>query len=372
MRSKTKEQVSNAFECPHNQFFLNRPIYPVDIIADREETHKYTETSELNMRKLKDFGGPPASWVARLQRSGLRSPAEIEAIWDALPRRKKSNHFAYERRVARGNRNLKIARAAPVEQEIHRELKEPTAAQRAASDRRSADRLAFRLQNAKGCSAAQCPLAEGSTPVPLVLLEHDHLDGVEKVASVTAMSGKARQEEAEKTVCLCLWHHHLHTRDQRGDRPVSQRKELSPIKQAVLLWKEMVHCEHPCHDSMPYAKLVPEVEEDDRIASFLDVSHLKRGRVYNSAYRSVLQLADLLSEEAVVHCKMCHALWTFCEHAMLYDTPRTRHQKGVMEQHFGAFQRHFDGVTEGFDWAAERIRLRTRQSKAQRRKQHMN
>ena len=229
--------------------------------------------------------------------------------------------------------------------------------QKVHNHRRSNDMLSFRLANAKGCSVEGCPLAPMEDGQQLIeLMEHDHIDGTTKRACVSTLRASARDTELAKTRCVCLWHHWLHTREQTGDAPIDKNMG-PPLNIALLLWKEMMHCEHPCHDSMPYAPLVSQAEEDPLIKGFLEVSHILRGRLHGKGTKNKDHLKDLLEGRAVIHCKFCHTLWSLCEAAKLHNTPRTIHEMGVMQDRHPAFVQHFEEQTKGFDWNAEKTRI---------------
>lgn len=323
---------------------------------------------------------PPPSWIHRGLHQGIeRSEAEVEAMWDRLS--------VIERRGVWGNHRGKLKRLAVAKEKIaqgstdgrlltlveqggyiqHRMTKTWKAQGRAIrSDRLqpiqrqrlSKARLVFRLANAKGCSVEGCPLApiEGDQQI-LELLEHDHIDETTKRACVSTLASSSREEELAKTRCVCLWHHWLHTREQVGDRPIAEKKQNSRLRVALLLWKEMMHCEHPCHDSMPYASLVPQAEEDPLIKGFLEVSHVLRGRLHETSVKDKDHLKDLLDGKAVIHCKFCHALWSLCEDSKLHSTPRTTHEMQVLQARHPEVVKHFEEKTAGFDWVAEKARI---------------
>ena len=221
--------------------------------------------------------------------------------------------------------------------------------------RDSQERLDMRVMYNPGCSIDGCPLAPGGW-LMFTLLENDHVDPSTKVAEVTSMRGIARHAEQLKTVCLCVWHHFVRTREQRNHRPIEERVLTAYGKShlvcATVLWKETTHCEHPMHAQMPYASLVPQADDDALMVGFLQTSHVLRG------VRSVEgSLTDLLSGAAVVHCKFCHLLWTLCETTQMSQRPFTAHQYSQLSREYPAFVAHFLSATAGFDWKAEKRRV---------------
>jgi len=333
-------------------------------------------------KRHEDVESPTPAWMAKRAMKG-DSPDAAIAGWKAMTRRRRQRWWKYDSdakariaaavaKVAAGTADARAANYATRGGYRAHASKEDAAAAREeegriAAHRKSQDTLEFRLQHAKGCSVEGCPLAppkDGEPLVPLRLLEHDHVDQATKVAKVTTLKGNARAAELEKTQCMCMWHHFLRTREQRGHRPVLdpsaiQRRTKEAL--AVAMWKERVHCEHPLHGSMPYASLVPSASDDPLMYGFLHASHVMRGGLHNTNFkrRSDTVLSDLASGAAVVHCKFCHALWTLAEDAQLADTPLTQHQYGLLPP---AFVEHFKEKTAGFDWEAERIRICARTS----------
>jgi hypothetical protein len=201
----------------------------------------------------------------------------------------------------------------------------------------SAERLNYRLHRVKGCSVENCPLGVCSI---LKLIHSDHVDAETKVGLVTQMKGLERDEEMEKTVPKCRWHHFLHTREQRNDQPFpAYLRSLSASEnvKALIGWKNEVGCQHPLHSEMPYASLVPSAKTDPLVKGFLEISHVVPGtrldcipkKSANCAAYAKYALMDLNAEppRAYVHCSFCHGLYTLCEEAMLYgDSPYTKDQ----------------------------------------------
>lgn len=328
-----------------------------------------------------DISKPTPSWLARRVMKG-KDPTTAVAEWDAMPRREhqwrwhsenKKNTFLAEAKakVAEGTASVHIARFVDRGCRRAYATREDAIAAKKETKRESVHRksqaiLEFRMEHAKGCSVEGCPLAppaEGEPPVILSLLEHDHIDRETKVGMVTALNGEARVRELAKTRCVCLWHHFLHTRKQKGYVPAGQRTGTgaAPDAKELASWKERVHCQHPLHGSMPYASLVPSVKDDPIMLGFLEVSHVFRGGAHNRdrANEAKRNMDELRSGAAVVHCSFCHALWTLAESAHMADTPFAQHQYRLLAP---AFVEHFKEKTAGFDWKAERLRINRRLS----------
>ena len=236
------------------------------------------------------------------------------------------------------------------------------AAVRRALDKASASLLEFRLANTPGCIVDGCPLAVDRVEVVLLgLIESDHRDQSMKISEVSRMHHSLRQAEVEKTDALCIWHHFVKTRKQSNHTDAPNRHHRLARKLAAL--KIRHGCQHPCHSMMPYSSLVPDGDIDPLVAGFLDVSHLKRGKL-QKGYAS--SLADLEEGRAEVHCKFCHRMFTSCERAKLTDAPFAQHQFGSLLKLVPSFVQHFDQVTASFDWAAERARISAKVSLSQR------
>lgn len=229
-----------------------------------------------------------------------------------------------------------------------------------ANDAKSAKTLAFQLEHIRGCSEPGCPLAHPAqhasfTPL-LCLFEHDHIDPEEKVDCVTKLTGQLRQDELLKTRVLCLWHHHLRTREQLGHGQIQ-----NPVIHPLAAYKAEVQCQHPCHASMAHASVVVDLQSPSALA-FLEVSHVNLGstvqRTSSGTMKAGLMLQHLQSvpPTAVVHCSFCHALYTLCERATLRTAPLVVHQLGQLRLQYPAFVQHFEQMTAGFDWDAERVR----------------
>jgi len=231
------------------------------------------------------------------------------------------------------------------------------------------------LEHAKGCSVEGCPLesvAFGSAgDLFFTLLEHDHVEGFDaasggKVGEVTHLRGAARSAEVPKTRCLCAWHHFERTARQRGFRTVDK---LPNPKQRVLgAWKQRVGCQHPHHSSMKFASMVPDASEGVALG-FFDVSHKLRTplRHLSESDRLDQYMRDLHSGDAVVMCTFCHLMYTLCEDAMMYTSALTVHQIAILRDRWPAFFQSFAEWTAGFDWDAERLRIRIKLSNSHKR-----
>lgn len=314
-----------------------------------------------------------------MEARGSRSQSEIQAIWDDMPQPRRHyrwrTHYRYH-----DSQRTSVAippsdaqggvivpdSSTPPRPPKQQSRKYPERTSRI-SRKLSEDLLAFRLEHSPGCSIPGCPLAPSDQEggVLLGLLEHDHIERHTKRAVVGALTGEARADEVRKTQCLCLWHHFTRTRDQRRFRTTSMlltAVEATPSKRAVALWKELVGCEHPLHAVMPWSTLVPDGSdsESERVYAFMDVSHVVRCREYNGAYHSIMHMEDLLSEKAVIHCKFCHAMYSLCEKAAISPAPFSTHQYELLKRRHPEFVAHFHESTKGFDWQAEKERMRAR------------
>lgn len=323
-----------------------------------------------------DLSEPPPYWVEWLCRKLKMKvpPGEVQERWDQLTRKQQHARWCHQRRERpkcynRLGKEKKAAAAAapppPPPPPAAPLPPLPPSAHPEVQIARSARRLAIRLAYSRGCIFPGCPLGPSivNTPI-LALLEQDHIDPTTKVGSLNEVRVHLVETEAANTQCLCLWHHSLRTRSQRTYHPISKLIELKnpPAKIAVALWKEMTHCEYPHHDQMPYASLVPTAEQDPLVFGFMHVSHVKRGRVFERLYHSARHLDDLTHGRAVVHCSFCHGLYTACENGTLYQTPYAQYQLEQIRIRFPAFIEYFKAQTAGFDWIAERDRIRRRQA----------
>jgi hypothetical protein len=243
---------------------------------------------------------------------------------------------------------------------------------RASQLRASEERLQFRLRTAQGCSVPECPLRPPATNTPqhaifLRWLEHDHVDPDTKVGNLANMRGDARDAELKKTVCLCAWHHFLRTRDQLHYR---SSREAPTCRREIAAEKERRGCQHPLHQQMPYARILPSSWTEDSLAhAFLEVSHHVRGiakRTNNGTERADAHHRDLETGDAVVFCRFCHLLYTALESRALYGSNAFNdHQFHCALIQFPAFVAHFEMTTAGFDWESERSRIMKKRKRAQ-------
>lgn len=148
------------------------------------------------------------------------------------------------------------------------------------------------------------------------VLQTYHRDRKHK--NVSALNLQVAETEAMKTEPKCLYHHWLRTRVQLNFRALCDLNEKTD-RHSVATWKQNVGCQHPLHGEMPYAALLDQT--DSRLHSFLTVSHIVRNHRTKSQPTGeplyTQHLLDLLSGEAVVHCRFCHAVYTHCENFSL-------------------------------------------------------
>lgn len=223
--------------------------------------------------------------------------------------------------------------------------------------------LAFQQARIRGCTVIGCPLGIDVTPEPVfAMFEHDHVTPADKVKGVTRMHGSRREAEAEKTQVLCMWHHYLNTAKQQNHRHSIITKDSARTQ--LRAYKVLTRCEYPYHDEMPYSVLMKYPE----IIGFLDVSHVRRSLTESTRQRSSAQtrMEDLKNGRAVIHCRMCHRMFTVCEQAMIHESPLSVHQYQRIAQQYPDFIRYFHEVTDGFDWVAYRTMIRTKQLTIQR------
>lgn len=235
---------------------------------------------------------------------------------------------------------------------------------RRARNNQNSDYLNFKKTHATGCSVEGCALQPSANPM-ISLMDHDHRDPSTKVDNVTRMTGEERAAEVAKTDCTCLWHHFLHTREQKGYQPIGKSRILKPMHQVLLEWKEYTGCEHPLHASMPYATLVPSAAEDPLMYGFLQISHVERP--FRACYKKVErndQLRDLKSGAAVVHCYFCHRLYTMCERSKLTGGLHSASEYATLLRQSPAFIQHFEESTTNVDWVAMRAKTHENMSKA--------
>lgn len=223
-------------------------------------------------------------------------------------------------------------------------------------ERQSTSMLQFRLQHSTGCVVDNCPLRSDA---PLCLLEQDHRDPRDKVDQIARLKGGARLNEVGKTDCKCLWHHFLHTREDRNFQPVDSQRCLQMRDLGRL--KETAGCQHPCHSGMPYASLVPPATDDPRMYAFLEVAHHRvgthGGRSKTHSIRVRRYMEDLGAGIASIYCAFCHAIYTVCEKAKMCRSPMIQFQFKQIEQMFPAMVEFFHHQTHGVNWVAEREKI---------------
>lgn len=374
---------------PPFSWILSKLAEGIHPIAVRELCDAYYEErmNELQTRKRKRRHGPlplapPTAWIASQVAGGLPEN-EVQKKWNGMTQHQRQYRRKYAERKAKiqeiaqakvdagstDSRTLTVAR-----QGGYARLKTPefvafarAAARARDSERTSSAWLTFRRNTAKGCTVKGCVLAPADSDPLLCLLEHDHVDPDQKTSDLARLHGEERLAEAEKTQVKCLWHHFIHTREHRGDKPIPQKKKgWSPI---LALVKVRTGCEHPLHASMPYASLVPSYKDDPLLAGFMEVSHIDCRESLDSSVRNgarnVALLEHLASEKAVVHCSFCHRLYTMCEHASMSNTSGCQYQYAVLLRRFPAFVQHFDEVTSAVDWEEERRQRSSNMSEAQ-------
>jgi len=224
----------------------------------------------------------------------------------------------------------------------------------------SAADLAFRLEHATGCSHPGCPLAADVDV--LRLLQHDHTGEVPKTGNITDLHSEERIVELAKTRCLCLWHHYLHTREDRGDRNAGDA--ISVSWRVLNQLKLKTGCQHPLHHTMPHAALVPSGINDPLVFTFLDVAHFLRGGEHCTllgSARCASHLRDLSEGRALVFCSFCHAMYTVCEMGKLNpEVPFSQYQFTRLKERRPDFVALFEETTRAWgiqEWAAERLRL---------------
>lgn len=220
-------------------------------------------------------------------------------------------------------------------------------------ERKSKSWLDFKEKNANRCSEKGCVI--GSTPETTFacFLDFDHVDPSTKVERLAVLKGATREAELPKTVVRCLWHHFLHTRDDRRYAPVSERRGFAAPALGTL--KEKRGCQHPLHSTMPYAAMIPSADRDLLVVGFFGVTRL---RLVHKSGRTVSYHGNLLNaieaEEAVIHCNFCHKLYRLCGNAQIHETSTTRQQFLHLKKYHPAFVEHFEKQTAGYNWEAEK------------------
>lgn len=233
-----------------------------------------------------------------------------------------------------------------------------TAATNRSMEYNANDALQFRLRYARGCSVAGCPLGPivgGDTPnsQPLLcILEHDHRNPEEKVDGVMMLSGSAREQEVAKTDCKCLWHHAIHTREHTGVQAASEPRSTRTHDTIELRHRrDRTRCEHPLHDSMSYASLVPTSAVDPLVFSFMTVTQISCRRIdTNSSSR----LTELELGQARIFCRFCHAIHRMCGRWKTSNIKGvTSHDYELLLRTTPAFIQCFDDMTSDVDWTAQ-------------------
>jgi len=328
------------------------------------------EDMRLRWAALSNIGRSSAVQCFRLKQSRLASVQARLATIDStttLTAVPSSRALTAARNfVAKGGRTMHPSKAAYFVSKRECALKK--------SKLRSAETLEFRRKHASYCSIPGCVLGAITTDsassiqsdrnhagtdainVLLDLINLDHIDPKTKIDVVTALSGPLRLEELKKTQPLCLWHHFLKTREEKGIRSLF---DVTHDYRVVALIKTFLGCQHPEHDSMKYASLVPKSSDDPRMFNFLEISHIRRG---NSAYSGLninsTIFRHILGGLAVVHCKFCHALYTVCErHHLTPESPYLADQYNVLKRISPQFVQQFEESTAGFPWATEAQRM---------------
>ena len=320
---------------------------------------------------LTDFDHPPPSWRRSIKDDAKRvrlwmgvSIAMRRHVWNAVKAAEKRESMM-KARVAldpsdERARNFLVKRDRMMSRFDHTaedRIKQRYQAIRLNAHRESHKVLRFQREHIKGCSVVGCVLAPNDKEPLLSLFEHDHLTRDGKRDSVTRLFGSARVLEQKKTQVLCLWHHVLKTREEHGT-VVEAKHRKNIFYRRLGEYKMKVGCQHPLHDSMPYAGMASKTSDDPRFVGFLHVSHITRapkGRRKDS-YKS--RMNDIQSGLAVVHCAMCHRLYTACEMAKLYDTPVAQFNFKRLSEEAPDFVRHFEDATSGYDWVAARAHIK--------------
>ena len=306
---------------------------------------------------------PPSAWVQARQAEGL-GEKEWMRRWRAMPKNEQVNATGRARnleaaraRAAAGAtdvRTLNIVRRGGYR--MHTSEQEARAAhleaQKDSRQRISEQWMEFREKYATGCSIDGCVVGADLG----CLLSHVQLDDSGEKSNLSELRGEKLEHAGEKTVCLCLWHHFVRLRQQRGDRKVVDIYALNRRRLAQM--KLEVGCQHPIHKDMPYGRLLPSTSADARMHGFFDISHTKLGEHDpNKRLKSSLQVQHLENGVAAVHCRFCHRLYTMCEYAKLYYTPACQKQFARLKELHPAFVQDFEQKTADFDWKREAERL---------------
>lgn len=173
-----------------------------------------------------------------------------------------------------------------------------------------------------------------------------------KVDNPSHLHGEELERELLKCRTVCKYHHHLATREQRHERPAVEHEGAQMV---LALTKEYTGCMHPEHANMPWGSMVPTAEVDPLIHGFLQRSCVFRGTAsevrLNQEARCTLHLHHLQTGQAVVHCQLCHELYTALEQAAIWHTPLTLRQREQAKRLYPGFVAHFDDITKDVDWA---------------------
>jgi hypothetical protein len=275
----------------------------------REVARRQLKEGKFLGKGLQQEEGPPDYWRAKKKREG-RDEEGLMAEWWGLSadQRKETRrtHATHETVVSTaavesGSASVRQSNVAAKGGYTLYATKEDAAAgkaetNKAANDRASADKLAFNLKYAAGCSTPGCPMA---SCLP-AYVELDHLDPSTKSGNVSHMAGASREAEMTKVRPLCKACHRYRTAKQKGWRPADDR---STSARDFDNWKTERGCEHPLHSSMQWAKM--------DLSGCLERSCIRRGVANNKLPRREerhykYELFLLRMKLAVVHCIFCH------------------------------------------------------------------
>jgi hypothetical protein len=223
--------------------------------------------------------------------------------------------------------------------------------------KKAAERYAWRLEHAKGCSVPDCPYAPPSIAEKtagrmnlLCHLQHDHLQPNEKVKGVTHLCGVRRDAELEKTDVKCLAHHQMRTNQQQGSRKIT---DLAGAVRTLAEEKVRRGCERRFCTSKLNG-LFAMFESVGTLHTFLHVSHLHRST--KKKLTIAQKLKDLLDKKAICECAMCHAVKTLMERAEMFTTPDTVQQVAMVPQEW---RDEFRAETVGVDWKELKVHFST-------------
>lgn len=361
---------------PPPEWWLNKQA--VDGLTEEDALHQWAQLSKGQrfyarhnkvLRPHKKRGSsvkaPPEHWMESMRKAGMSDPDALSKWTTGLTNK--------QREWARVSPRFIAATAARAQARLdagaddirtknivlrgtgRRIHATPEIAEQAhlESYRESADRVSrewreFQDIHATGCSVAGCPMAprNDGAPTLFTLMVHARIDRTEPYQDLHRLRGEARNEQLQKTKCLCIWHNFVGK--QSGGSPSSSdedHKALVEIKKGG--------CTHPLHSSMAYASLVPSSMQDPSVTGFLDVSHVIPKVVKGQNTFSSL-LHDVQAGHAAIHCKFCHKLWTLCESAKMYDASTCQDQFHRLLVQHPAFVHHFDVSTAAIDWSQEK------------------